>query len=405
MNKDFAKNIIKQLELLENDHDRVLCALNDVSYYKLLPYITFIKDNDDVYNKIKNSNLGINNKWDAVVYIFQYNISLSTILYPFLVKLETILKTRINNLLIEKYSDYWFKDEILLLKANKIENMTDLAIYNKYKNIECKDDISKLIEIDYLLINDQRENMGLEKLSTKVINAKKKHIKRCCYLHGILTEALCSNPRITCMDFVENKVTFAYWTSLISINNWWEEGAEFKTIFPNFEKLNFSKSNIDSKLENIRILRNKISHYSRIIGKNQIRENKSLSDVYQDIKDIFNLLGINFEDTGCVHNLVLEKECFEKCYNNCLYVHEKEIKCEKVNKTLLIEMQEVNSSYLKKVGYDKKERIFQVEFNTGGIYQYYSVPHVLYEKFVKASSKGKNFINNIRDNFQYQKMQ
>lgn len=404
MNKKFATNIIEQLELPDSRYDSVLYSLRDVSYYKLLPYINFIKDNEDIYKKIKNSYLDINDKWDAVVHLFQYNISLSTLLYPFLVKLETILKTRINNQLTEKYTDYWFKDEILLLQANKIENMTDLAIYNKYKNIECKDDISKLIEIDFLLLNDQLENMGLEKLSTKVINAKKKHIKRCCYLYNVLNEALCSNPRITCMDFIENKVTLAYWTSLLSINSWWETGPEFKKIFLNFDKLNFSKSNIDSKLENIRILRNKISHYARIIGKNQIRENKSLIDVYQDIKDIFNLLGIDFDDRSCVHNLQLEKKFFEQMYNNCLYVHEKEIKCEKINKTLVIEMQPVSSSYLKQVGYNQKERIFQVEFNTGEIYQYFSVPHILFEKFQKASSKGKYFINNIRDKFQYQKM-
>ena len=52
----------------------------------------------------------------------------------------------------------------------------------------------------------------------------------------------------------------------------------------------------------------------------------------------------------------------------------------------------------------EKERIFQVEFNTGEIYQYYAVPHILFEKFQKAQSKGKYFLNNIRDNFQYQKV-
>ncbi|OGI03825.1 MAG: hypothetical protein A2Y25_07270 [Candidatus Melainabacteria bacterium GWF2_37_15] len=69
-------------------------------------------------------------------------------------------------------------------------------------------------------------------------------------------------------------------------------------------------------------------------------------------------------------------------------------------------MKEVESSNMKKLGYDEKERIFQVEFNKGEIYQYYNVPNFLYEKIKsnEVKSKGKFFIKNIRDNFKYKKI-
>jgi hypothetical protein len=47
--------------------------------------------------------------------------------------------------------------------------------------------------------------------------------------------------------------------------------------------------------------------------------------------------------------------------------------------------QNVNSSNLASVGYDETSNTLEVEFNNGGIYQYFNVPESVYKVFVKCS--------------------
>ncbi len=66
--------------------------------------------------------------------------------------------------------------------------------------------------------------------------------------------------------------------------------------------------------------------------------------------------------------------------------------------------QTVESSNLASIGYDSENEILEIEFNHGGIYQYFDVPHNVYEELMNAESHGKYFSANIRNNYEYQKL-
>jgi len=51
----------------------------------------------------------------------------------------------------------------------------------------------------------------------------------------------------------------------------------------------------------------------------------------------------------------------------------------------------VSSSNLRSVGYDPNEETLEIEFHSGGTYQYYGVPQHRYEGLMSASSKGSYF--------------
>ncbi|SDG22031.1 KTSC domain-containing protein [Methanolobus vulcani] len=64
----------------------------------------------------------------------------------------------------------------------------------------------------------------------------------------------------------------------------------------------------------------------------------------------------------------------------------------------------VRSSDLKSVGYDSENKILEVEFNSGGIYQYSTVPEEIYSKLMSSSSHGKYFHKMIRDKYPTKKV-
>lgn len=66
--------------------------------------------------------------------------------------------------------------------------------------------------------------------------------------------------------------------------------------------------------------------------------------------------------------------------------------------------QSVESSNLTSEGYDKESQILEVQFNHGGVYQYFEVPKNVYEALMNAGSHGKYFAHNIMDDYEYQKM-
>ncbi|NEW79035.1 MAG: KTSC domain-containing protein [Gelidibacter sp.] len=66
--------------------------------------------------------------------------------------------------------------------------------------------------------------------------------------------------------------------------------------------------------------------------------------------------------------------------------------------------QSVESSNLASIGYDAENEILEVEFNHGGIYQYFDVPENVYEELMNAESHGKYFSANIRNDYEYQKI-
>ena len=69
-----------------------------------------------------------------------------------------------------------------------------------------------------------------------------------------------------------------------------------------------------------------------------------------------------------------------------------------------MERQHVQSSNISSVGYNKECQILEIEFYSGGIYQYDSVPLNIYESFMVADSKGKYFFGHIKKLYRFRKI-
>lgn len=64
----------------------------------------------------------------------------------------------------------------------------------------------------------------------------------------------------------------------------------------------------------------------------------------------------------------------------------------------------VASSNLASVGYDTATQTLEIEFLSGGVYQYYNVPENLYDQLMRAGSKGRFFHQYIRNAFPYSRV-
>ena len=64
----------------------------------------------------------------------------------------------------------------------------------------------------------------------------------------------------------------------------------------------------------------------------------------------------------------------------------------------------VNSSNINSIGYDETEKILEIEFHGGGIYQYSNVGNDIYHQLMNASSKGRFFHRFIRDKYPTKKI-
>jgi hypothetical protein len=61
----------------------------------------------------------------------------------------------------------------------------------------------------------------------------------------------------------------------------------------------------------------------------------------------------------------------------------------------------VSSSNVATVGYDSETQTLQIEFNNGGVYQYFDVPQDIYEALISADSVGKILNAQIKGYFRY----
>jgi hypothetical protein len=61
--------------------------------------------------------------------------------------------------------------------------------------------------------------------------------------------------------------------------------------------------------------------------------------------------------------------------------------------------QVVASQSVRSIGYDKRTHTLEVEFKSGTIYRYASVPIELWSDFLQAESKGQFFQQHVRDHF------
>jgi hypothetical protein len=64
----------------------------------------------------------------------------------------------------------------------------------------------------------------------------------------------------------------------------------------------------------------------------------------------------------------------------------------------------VESKMLLSVAYDANKHILYLRFRCGDVYRYFDFPNETYQQFLLAESKGQFFLNNIRNNFQYERM-
>lgn len=65
----------------------------------------------------------------------------------------------------------------------------------------------------------------------------------------------------------------------------------------------------------------------------------------------------------------------------------------------------VESTTVRSVGYKRKSKILEIEFQTGIVYQYLEVPEKVYEEFWEAESKGKYFNREIRDAYAFVRLE
>jgi uncharacterized protein len=64
-----------------------------------------------------------------------------------------------------------------------------------------------------------------------------------------------------------------------------------------------------------------------------------------------------------------------------------------------MERQAVTSSNISSIGYDSNSSILEIEFNKGGVYEYFDVPQYVYDGLMSASSHGKYANDNIYKNY------
>jgi KTSC domain len=59
----------------------------------------------------------------------------------------------------------------------------------------------------------------------------------------------------------------------------------------------------------------------------------------------------------------------------------------------------VSSTNLASVGYDLLSQTLEVEFGSGGVYQYFDVPEHVHQELLAAGSAGSYFARSIKNSF------
>ncbi|WP_380285992.1 KTSC domain-containing protein [Kitasatospora purpeofusca] len=64
----------------------------------------------------------------------------------------------------------------------------------------------------------------------------------------------------------------------------------------------------------------------------------------------------------------------------------------------------VDSSALRSVGYDRVRRVLELEFTAGGVYAYLAVPRRVHRELMAAESRGRYFVREIRDRYDWRRL-
>jgi hypothetical protein len=64
----------------------------------------------------------------------------------------------------------------------------------------------------------------------------------------------------------------------------------------------------------------------------------------------------------------------------------------------------VNSSVIRALGYDDRNRVLEVEFHTNRIYRYFDVPPTVYSDLLGAPSLGEFYNRQIRNEYRFEEV-
>ena len=64
-----------------------------------------------------------------------------------------------------------------------------------------------------------------------------------------------------------------------------------------------------------------------------------------------------------------------------------------------MERKRINSSAIRSVGYDSRNRVLEIEFSSGSIYQYSGVADEVHRRLMSSPSAGSYFRDNIEESF------
>jgi len=71
-----------------------------------------------------------------------------------------------------------------------------------------------------------------------------------------------------------------------------------------------------------------------------------------------------------------------------------------------MERVKVESTNLNSVGYNKDEKILEIQFNyRSAVYQYYRVPEYIHTGLMRATSKGDYFHRRIKGKYKFKKVE
>jgi hypothetical protein len=69
----------------------------------------------------------------------------------------------------------------------------------------------------------------------------------------------------------------------------------------------------------------------------------------------------------------------------------------------MIKMKPVESSVIKRVGYDSQEQVLRIEFRSGDVYDYEKVPWWVVGQLLSSESLGRFYNHSIRDVYPFRK--
>lgn len=65
----------------------------------------------------------------------------------------------------------------------------------------------------------------------------------------------------------------------------------------------------------------------------------------------------------------------------------------------------IESSNIESFGYEVQNSLLGISFKSGGLYFYFGVPKNIFEALQQANSKGSYFSQNIKDRYQFTKVE